>query len=212
MTNVPEELKKGSLIRAVDDDPAIREALQFMLEAEGWRIRTYAGGQEFLTEDAPSVPGCAIIDVRMPGMSGLELQREMNVRGYRLPVIFLTGHGDIDMAVSAMREGAVDFVQKPVEQERILEAIARAVDRGRLGEGGSLLLGDIRARVSTLTDREREVAALIGAGLTNRQVGERIGITVRTAEGHRAAIIRKLGVREPQAIARFLKSLEEREG
>ena len=124
-----EDVKRRCLIRAVDDDPAIREALEFMLEAEGWQVRAYASGRDFLTGDAASVPGCAIIDVRMPGMSGLELQHEMISRGMRLPVIFLTGHGDIDMAVGAMRDGAVDFVQKPVDQDRILAAIGRAVSK-----------------------------------------------------------------------------------
>ena len=200
-----EAVKRRCLIRAVDDDPAIREALEFMLEAEGWRVKSYASGRDFLTDDAASVPGCLITDVRMPGMSGLELQHEMIARGLLLPVIFLTGHGDIDMAVGAMREGAVDFVQKPVDQDRILAAIARAVTRSLSGGGGALTAGERKARAATLTEREREVASLIAAGLTNRQVGERIGITVRTAEGHRAAIIRKLGVRRPGEIANFLK-------
>ena len=200
-----EAVKRRCLIGAVDDDPAIREALEFMLEAEGWQVKCYASGRDFLTGDAASVPGCLITDVRMPGMSGLELQHEMIARGLLLPVIFLTGHGDIDMAVGAMREGAVDFVQKPVDQERILAAIARAVTRSLAGGGGALTAGERKVRAATLTEREREVASLIAAGLTNRQVGERIGITVRTAEGHRAAIIRKLGVRRPGEIASFLK-------
>lgn len=202
---ITEEVKEKCLIRAVDDDPAIREALEFMLECEGWRVKTYAGGREFLTGDMASVPGCVIVDVRMPGMSGLELQHEMSTRGLSLPVIFLTGHGDIDMAVGAMRDGAVDFVQKPVEQDRILAAIGRAIEKSLSGGSAVLSDGEKKARAATLTDREREVALLIAAGLTNRQVGERIGITVRTAEGHRAAVIRKLGVRSPEEIGRVLK-------
>ncbi|MBM6984484.1 MAG: response regulator transcription factor [Mesosutterella multiformis] len=208
-TEIPEitdDIKAKCLIRTVDDDPAMREALEFMLTAEGWRVKTYENGRAFLTDDAPSTPGCAILDVRMPGMSGLELQQEMNVRGYALPIIFLTGNGDIDMAVGAMRDGAVDFVQKPVRQERLLKAIARAVTRSVSETGAVETEGAIRAKVQELTDREREIAELIGKKLTNRQISERTGITVRTVEVHRAAIIRKLGVRNPDEIERYLNA------
>ena len=208
-TEIPEitdDIKAKCLIRTVDDDPAMREALEFMLTAEGWRVKTYENGRAFLTDDAPSTPGCAILDVRMPGMSGLELQQEVNVRGYALPIIFLTGNGDIDMAVSAMRDGAVDFVQKPVRQERLLKAIARAVTRSVSETGAVETEGAIRAKVQELTDREREIAELIGKKLTNRQISERTGITVRTVEVHRAAIIRKLGVRNPDEIERYLNA------
>ena len=208
-TEIPEitdDIKAKCLIRTVDDDPAMREALEFMLTAEGWRVKTYENGRAFLTDDAPSTPGCAILDVRMPGMSGLELQQEMNVRGYALPIIFLTGNGDIDMAVSAMRDGAVDFVQKPVRQERLLKAIARAVTRSVSETGAVETEGAIRAKVQELTDREREIAELIGKKLTNRQISERTGITVQTVEVHRAAIIRKLGVRNPDEIERYLNA------
>ena len=208
-TEIPEitdDIKAKCLIRTVDDDPAMREALEFMLTAEGWRVKTYENGRAFLTDDAPSTPGCAILDVRMPGMSGLELQQEMNVRGYALPIIFLTGNGDIDMAVSAMRDGAVDFVQKPVRQERLLKAIARAVTRSVSETGAVETEGAIRAKVQELTEREREIAELIGKKLTNRQISERTGITVRTVEVHRAAIIRKLGVRNPDEIERYLNA------
>lgn len=208
-TEIPEitdDIKAKCLIRTVDDDPAMREALEFMLTAEGWRVKTYENGRAFLTDDAPSTPGCAILDVRMPGMSGLELQQEMNVRGYALPIIFLTGNGDIDMAVSAMRDGAVDFVQKPVRQERLLKAIARAVTRSVSETGAVETEGAIRAKVQELTNREREIAELIGKKLTNRQISERTGITVRTVEVHRAAIIRKLGVRNPDEIERYLNA------
>ena len=208
-TEIPEisdDIKAKCLIRTVDDDPAMREALEFMLTAEGWRVKTYENGRSFLMDDTPSTPGCAILDVRMPGMSGLELQQEMNVRGYALPIIFLTGNGDIDMAVGAMRDGAVDFVQKPVRQERLLTAIARAVTRSVSETGAVEPEGAIRAKVQELTEREREIAELIGKKLTNRQISERTGITVRTVEVHRAAIIRKLGVRTPDDIERYLNA------
>mgnify|MGYP000917895764 CR=1 FL=1 len=197
---------QGCLIRIVDDDEGMRESLSFLLESEGWQSAAYASAREFLIEDAGSVPGCLILDIRMPEMTGLELQQEMNVRGYALPIIFLTGNGDIDMAVGAMRDGAVDFVQKPVRQERLLTAIARAVTRSVSETGAVETEGAIRAKVQELTEREREIAELIGKKLTNRQISERTGITVRTVEVHRAAIIRKLGVRTPDDIERYLNA------
>ena len=199
-------MTQGCLIRIVDDDEDMRESLSFLLESEGWKCSAYSSAREFLIEDAGSVPGCLILDIRMPEMTGLELQQEMNVRGYALPIIFLTGNGDIDMAVGAMRDGAVDFVQKPVRQERLLTAIARAVTRSVSETGAVETEGAIRAKVQELTEREREIAELIGKKLTNRQISERTGITVRTVEVHRAAIIRKLGVRTPDDIERYLNA------
>ena len=194
------------LIRIVDDNDTLRQSLEFMLQCEGYEVVSYASAMEFLKSDTPSRPGCLILDIQMPEMSGLDLFDRLNHRGYEVPVIFLTAHGDIDMAVSAMRDGAVDFVQKPVRQERLLKAIARAVTRSVSETGAVETEGAIRAKVQELTDREREIAELIGKKLTNRQISERTGITVRTVEVHRAAIIRKLGVRNPDEIERYLNA------
>ena len=194
------------LIRVVDDNDTLRQSLEFMLQCEGYEVVSYSSAMEFLKSDTPSRPGCLILDIQMPEMSGLDLFDRLNHRGYEVPVIFLTAHGDIDMAVSAMRDGAVDFVQKPVRQERLLKAIARAVTRSVSETGAVETEGAIRAKVQELTDREREIAELIGKKLTNRQISERTGITVRTVEVHRAAIIRKLGVRNPDEIERYLNA------
>ena len=195
------------LIRIVDDDPELLASQKMLLETLGWEVITYASGVEFLKHDELKRPGCVVLDMRMPGMTGLEVQEELENRGVtHLSIIFLTAHGDIDMAVGAMRDGAVDFVQKPVRQERLLTAIARAVTRSVSETGAVETEGAIRAKVQELTEREREIAELIGKKLTNRQISERTGITVRTVEVHRAAIIRKLGVRTPDDIERYLNA------
>ena len=123
-------LKRRTLVRIVDDDAELRDALQFLLEVEGWRVAAYGRAEDFLTSDAPSVPGCVVLDVRMPSMSGLEAQERMNRLGIRLPIVFLTGHGDVDMAVSAMLDGAADFILKPIDNERLLGSIARRMPTG----------------------------------------------------------------------------------
>ena len=195
------------LIRIVDDDPELLASQKMLLETLGWEVITYASGVEFLKHDELKRPGCVVLDMRMPGMTGLEVQEELENRGVtHLSIIFLTAHGDIDMAVGAMRDGAVDFVQKPVRQERLLTAIARAVTRSVSETGAVETEGAIRSKVQELTEREREIAELIGKKLTNRQISERTGITVRTVEVHRAAIIRKLGVRTPDDIERYLNA------
>ena len=186
-TLTPTELarvQQGALVRIVDDDDSLRDALRFVLETEGWRVADYRSANDFFRGDAPSVPGCVVMDVRMPGLTGIEAQAVMNERGFSLPVIFLTGHGDIDMAVMALHEGAADFIQKPVDNERLLG----------------------RARCAELTNRERDIARLVAEGLTNRLIGERLSIAVRTVEVHRASALRKLGVRTPEEVRAVLEA------
>ena len=140
-TLTPTELarvQQGALVRIVDDDDSLRDALRFVLETEGWRVADYRSANDFFRGDAPSVPGCVVMDVRMPGLTGIEAQAIMNERGFSLPVIFLTGHGDIDMAVMALHEGAADFIQKPVDNERLLAVIASTAFESLSGAGAVL--------------------------------------------------------------------------
>lgn len=140
-TLTPTELarvQQGALVRIVDDDDSLRDALRFVLETEGWRVADYRSANDFFRGDAPSVPGCVVMDVRMPGLTGIEAQAVMNERGFSLPVIFLTGHGDIDMAVMALHEGAADFIQKPVDNERLLAVIASTAFESLSGAGAVL--------------------------------------------------------------------------
>lgn len=196
------------LIRLVDDDADVLEGLQFLLESEGWRVAAYASAEAFLTADAPSTPGCLVLDFHMPEMTGLELQKVMTERGYNLPIIFLTGHGDIDLAVAAVRRGAVDFLQKSASDmnSRLIDAVARAVARSL--EGFADLTDDpfeAQRKLAKLTERERLIVEKIAAGQLNRQIAAQLGISVRTAEAHRAAATRKLGVKNAQELVSLLR-------
>ena len=180
------------LIRLVDDDPDVLESLQFLFESEGWRVAAYADPQTFLAGDSPSVPGCLVLDYNMPAMSGLELQKLMTERGYNLPLVFLTGHGDIDLAVAAVRRGAVDFLQKsaPDMNARLIDAVAKAVARSLEG------FADLR---EDPFEARRKLASL------NRQIAAQLGISVRTAETHRAAAMKKLGVKNASELISLLR-------
>lgn len=190
----------------LDDDDSLRDALRFVLETEGWRVADYRSANDFFRGDAPSVPGCVVMDVRMPGLTGIEAQAVMNERGFSLPVIFLTGHGDIDMAVMALHEGAADFIQKPVDNERLLAVIASTAFESLSGAGAVLDGETAKARCAELTNRERDIARLVAEGLTNRLIGERLSIAVRTVEVHRASALRKLGVRTPEEVRAVLEA------
>lgn len=208
-TLTPTELarvQQGALVRIVDDDDSLRDALRFVLETEGWRVADYRSANDFFRGDAPSVPGCVVMDVRMPGLTGIEAQAVMNERGFSLPVIFLTGHGDIDMAVMALHEGAADFIQKPVDNERLLAVIASTAFESLRGAGAVLDGETAKARYAELTNRERDIARLVAEGLTNRLIGERLSIAVRTVEVHRASALSKLGVRTPEEVRAVLEA------
>ena len=194
-----------ALIRLVDDDPAVLDGLTFLLEGEGWEVKAYGSPGEFLREDAPSRPGCLILDINMPGMNGLDLQRTMRDRGYGLPIIFLTGHGDIDVAISTIRLGAVEFLQKTCDNDRLISAVRDAVARSRAG------FADVAADpydairlVQRLTERELFIAKRISSGLLNRQIAERLGISVRTVEAHRLAVFRKLEIKSVSELTTLL--------
>ena len=199
-------VQQGVLVRIVDDDDSLRDALRFVLETEGWRVVDYRSANDFFRGDAPSVRGCVVMDVRMPGLTGIEAQAVMNERGFSLPVIFLTGHGDIDMAVMALHEGAADFIQKPVDNERLLAVIASTAFESLSGAGAVLDGETAKARCAELTNRERDIARLVAEGLTNRLIGERLSIAVRTVEVHRASALRKLGVRTPEEVRAVLEA------
>lgn len=171
----PEQLvfaQEHALVRIVDDEADLREALSFVLDMEGWKTVTYGRAEDFFTGDSPSEPGCVVLDVRMPGMSGIEAQHEMRSRGIALPIIFLTGHGDVDMAVGAVQDGAFDFLLKPVDNERFLNSVACAAWVSAAAAAG-LPGEDSLERLAALTKRERSLAQLIALGLTNREAALR---------------------------------------
>ncbi|MDO5532151.1 response regulator transcription factor [Sutterella sp.] len=202
----PVQKEESPLIRIVDDEERMRESLAFMLRQEGFECVMYASAEEFLRMDAPSRPGCLLLDVQMDGMTGLELQEEMNRRGMTLPVVFLSAHGDLDMAVDTMRRGACAFIQKTADRSRLMDAIVSAVERSALPSRNP---GEEIARWNSLTERERDVAKLIAQGLLNREVGERLGgIAVKTVQVHRGEVCRKLGVKGASGIAKAVRSVE----
>ena len=198
---------KRLLVRIVDDDPAARASLAFMLEEEGFDCAAYPSAEDFLKGDSPSVPGCAILDVRMGEMSGLMLQQEMIRRGITLPIVFLSAHGDIDMAVDTMRSGAVAFLRKGSDRTRLLDAIWSAIERAEGAEPEDAAREV--ARWQTLTDREREVAERIAAGLLNREIAAELGISPKTVQVYRGEVSRKLDVRGAAGVTRAVRRIEK---
>jgi FixJ family two-component response regulator len=183
---------KYATVHVVDDDAGIRKALGRILEAAGYDVKTYASAGEFLLTEKPDGPACLLLDVRMPGPSGLELQEALARRTVPLPVVFLTGHGDIPMTVRALKAGAVDFLTKPVDKHTLLAAIeaALAQDSARRAERNEL--AGLRARYEALSPREREVFALVVTGKLNKQIADDIGAAERTVKAHRAKVMEKM--------------------
>lgn len=191
-----ENIQKHTLIRIVDDDTDLLEATELMLTFSGWRVKCYARASEFLAGDAPSDPGCLILDVRMPDMTGIELQAELNARHYDLPIIVLTGHANVDIAVTTFRAGAFDFLQKPVDEEALLSVIARAAGESLRKKRGIPVGEDLQRRLETLTAREATVLQYMREGLNTRGIAERLGISERTVYEYRTVIYQKLGTKD----------------
>ena len=207
MTQPP--VDEDPVVRIVDDDDGDREALAFMLESSGWKVQAYSSARDFLVNDAPSQPGCVVLDVRMPGMTGLELQEEMNRRGFRLPIIFLTAHGDVAMAVRAMQKGAVNFLLKPIDPAAFARAVSQAVQlQGRI-QNDALAPGECIARFESLSERQQEIVSMIADGFLNREVAVKLGISERTVEGHRYNAFKLLGVKNRSELARFLSRVRK---
>ena len=193
----------------VDDDEAVRASLKLLLKTLGLPAQTYASAHEFLATFDARRDGCLVLDIRMPGMSGLELQGELNTRGAILPIIFITGHGDVPMAVEAMQRGAMDFLQKPFRDQDLLDRITEALARDRAGRE---LLGNrerIRARVAGLTPREREVMALVTQGKANKVIAADLDLSQRTVEIHRAHVMEKMGANSLAHLVRMAIEMDE---
>ena len=198
--DLPEaRVKAACLVRIVDDDETMLNSYRFMLGAVGWQVKCYQQARAFL-DDQNDAAGCLVLDVRMPQMSGLELHAEMRRLGVTLPVIFVTGHGDVDMAVQTMKDGAVDFMLKPVVPDRLKEAVLHC--KRRLSE---LQNNALESDARSLTEREREVAQLVVQGLSNKAIAAKLSIAERTVKFHRASACEKLGVGSTaQLIARMM--------
>ena len=183
------------LVHIVDDEDAIRRSASFMLKTSGHAVQTWASGTEFLKEVRELEMGCVLLDVRMPGMDGLTVQRTLAQRGIAMPVIILTGHGDIAIAVQAMKAGAVDFIEKPFERERLLAAIEAAYDRIRNADTSAGRAAEAEILIAGLTSREQDVLRGLAEGLPNKTIAYDLGISPRTVEVYRANLMSKLNVR-----------------
>jgi FixJ family two-component response regulator len=183
-----------SIVLVVDDDISIRESLEVLLRHEGLGVETFVSAQDFLSRPPVTVPSCLVLDVSLPGLNGLDLQKRVAVERHEMPIIFITGHGDIPITVQAMKAGAQEFLTKPFSDEILLNAIRNALVRSKALLDRSAEIRDLKARYSCLTVREREVMALVVAGLANKQVGSELGISEITVKAHRGSMIRKMKV------------------
>ena len=183
-------------IFVVDDDSAVRDSLKLLLRSVGQAVETYGSGQEFLDGYNDDRAGCLVLDIRMPGMSGLELQQKLNERHSILPIIFITGHGDVPMAVEAMQAGAVDFIQKPFRDQDLIDRINQALEKDNNNRAALGERNDIRRRLETLTPREREVLVEIATGDSNAQIADRLVLSEATVKTHVGRILAKLNLRD----------------
>ena len=199
-----------TLVHLGDDDPALRRALAILLESLGWNVVSHASADAFLSACRPETTGCVVLDIRMPEMSGLELQQVMRSRGLCVPIVFLTGHADVSMAVQAMKHGACDFIEKPFKDQVLLDAVARAVRTGCQERAEEQMRSSACDRLASLSPREREVARLVAQGLPNKSIGRLLTISERTVHVHRQRVMEKVGVGSAAELARVMIAADPR--
>jgi FixJ family two-component response regulator len=200
------------LVFVVDDDASLREAIGRLIRTAGPRVKLLASGFDFLVQDIPDAPCCLVLDVHLPGLNGLDFQAELAAANIQIPVIFVTGHGDIPMTVKAMKAGAIEFLTKPFRDQDLLDAIELGLERDRKRYETQKSVSALRAKFDTLTEREQEVMACVTAGMLNKQIAARFSITEHTVKAHRGNVTRKMGVRSVADLTRMADMLGLKRG
>ena len=201
--------EERAIVFVIDDDPSMRLALEDLVSTVGLEVRTFAEPQEFLRSGLSDAPGCLVLDVRLPGMSGLTFQKELARGGLALPVIFITGHGDIPMSVRAMKAGAVEFLTKPFHDQDLLDAIHAAIERDRKRRREAARLAELRNRFATLSERERQIMTLVVVGRPNKQIAAELSLSEMTVKVHRGQVMRKMLAGSLPELVRMADRLDE---